>query len=105
LYTIENPIVRISRLTSPPHRDSDQGRTSFLFNGTVIQGYAGEPVAMALRRAGVLVLGRSPIDGTPRGAFCFMGVCQECRIRAADGHIAYACRLPVQANLRLTSDV
>jgi len=35
-----------------------------------------------------------------RGAFCFMGVCQECAIHV-DGAIRQACLTPVRAGLRV----
>jgi hypothetical protein len=47
-------------------------------------------VAGALLSAGIRHLRDSSRDGMPRGAFCFMGVCQECRI-FIDGRIQQAC--------------
>jgi aerobic-type carbon monoxide dehydrogenase small subunit (CoxS/CutS family) len=46
----------------------------------------------------VLRLRDSPRDGTPRGALCFMGVCQECVVRI-DGATVQACLVPVRAGL------
>lgn len=47
-------------------------------------------VAGALLSAGIRHLRNSPRDGMPRGAFCFMGICQECAI-FIDGRIQQAC--------------
>ena len=74
---------------------------TFTFLNNTVEGVEGEPVAAALRRAGITELGRSGVDGTPRGAFCFMGSCQECRVRI-DGTVAYACKAPVLPNMTVT---
>lgn len=66
-----------------------------------VNGIEGEPVAAALRRSGILELGQSGIDGTPRGAFCFMGSCQECRV-LINGAIDYACKASVLPNMTVT---
>lgn len=74
---------------------------TFTFLSQAVEGIEGEPVAAALRRAGITELGQSGVDGTPRGAFCFMGSCQECRVRI-DGAVAYACKAPVLPNMTVT---
>ncbi|GAA4484768.1 2Fe-2S iron-sulfur cluster-binding protein [Gluconacetobacter asukensis] len=76
----------------------------FSFEGRAMQGPEGEPLAAVLRRAGIVALGVSPRDGTPRGAFCFMGSCQECRV-LIDGTLAYACRATVRQDMQVTSYV
>ena len=60
----------------------------------------GEPLASALACAGLWRLRRSPRAGGPRGAFCFMGVCQECAIHV-DGVLRQACLTPVREGLRV----
>jgi D-hydroxyproline dehydrogenase subunit gamma len=67
----------------------------FSFDDKLIEAYAGETVAAALFAAGIRVLRQSPRAGTPRGTFCWMGLCQEC-IVVADGVRRPACRLEVQ---------
>lgn len=71
---------------------------SFTFDGAPQRAPAGEPLATALACAGVLGLRRSPAAGTPRGAFCFMGSCQECLV-LVDGVPRQACLVPVRAGL------
>jgi predicted molibdopterin-dependent oxidoreductase YjgC len=58
----------------------------------------GEALAVALSCAGVLKLRASPRAGGPRGAFCFMGACQECAI-FVDGALRQACLTPVTEGL------
>lgn len=58
----------------------------------------GEPLATALACAGIRLLRRSPRDSAPRGAFCFMGACQECAVYI-DGKLSQSCQTPVRAGL------
>jgi len=51
--------------------------------------------------AGRVVLRDSP-SGTPRGLFCGIGVCQECRV-VVDGVVSRACVTPVVAGMRVTT--
>lgn len=62
---------------------------------------AGISIAAALARAG-LGAPRSSISGMPRGAFCGMGVCFECRVRV-DGVERLACLTPVAAGMEIVS--
>lgn len=68
---------------------------SFRFDGAPMTGYAGETVAASLLAAGLRVLGHNPEDGSPRGLFCAMGVCQECVV-LVDGTRVEACRTIVR---------
>jgi predicted molibdopterin-dependent oxidoreductase YjgC len=60
----------------------------------------GLPLASALLAAGVRQLRASPTAGTPRGAFCLMGVCQECVV-SVDGAVRQACLTPVRAGMAI----
>lgn len=59
-------------------------------DGEPLRGVAGSTVASLLLANSVRVLRRSPRAGTPRGAFCLMGVCQEC-VLTIDGVVRQAC--------------
>lgn len=72
----------------------------FFFDGRPIDAHAGESVASALLAAGIRALRASPRAGQPRGAFCWMGLCQECTV-VADGVRRPACRLDVRAGMRV----
>ena len=74
----------------------------FTFDGTELFGHEGENLAVALIRAGRRHLRDAPVDGAPRGAFCCMGLCQECLVRI-DGLAVESCRLCVSAGLAVTS--
>jgi predicted molibdopterin-dependent oxidoreductase YjgC len=70
----------------------------FTFDDEPIAARAGMSLAAALLAAGVRVLGRNPVDGSPRGIFCAMGVCQECVV-VVDGARVEACRTVVREGM------
>jgi succinate dehydrogenase/fumarate reductase-like Fe-S protein len=70
----------------------------FSFEERPVEGYEGESVAAALLAAGWSVLRDSPNGNQPRGAFCWMGLCQECTV-VVDGIRRPACRTPCSAGL------
>lgn len=70
-------------------------------NGRPIEAMAGQSVAAALWASGIRTLRRSPREGAPRGAFCMMGVCQECLV-AIDGDTVQSCLVAVEPDLRVT---
>jgi predicted molibdopterin-dependent oxidoreductase YjgC len=74
----------------------ERGRAvRIVFDGRPIEAYLGESVASALLAAGIRMLRASPRADAPRGAFCWMGICQECVV-VADGVRRPACRLEVR---------
>lgn len=75
---------------------------AFRFDGRAIHAPRGMSVAAALLAAGVVHLRNAPCDAAPRGAFCMMGLCQEC-IVLADGIAIEACRLPASPDLDVRS--
>lgn len=72
------------------------------FDGTPVTARYGETVVVALLRAGHLHLRDAPGDGAARGAFCYIGLCQECVVRT-DGEVVESCRLPASEGLAVTS--
>lgn len=74
----------------------------FHFDGRVVAGHAGETVLAALLRAGIKHLRDAPADGAPRGAFCCMGLCQECLVQV-DGVSVESCRQTVFEGLNVQS--
>jgi D-hydroxyproline dehydrogenase subunit gamma len=76
---------------------------SFRVDGRPLEGFEGECLVVALGASGVLALRCSPAAGTPRGAFCLMGVCQECVV-VVDGELVPACAEPVRAGMDVVTD-
>lgn len=73
---------------------------TFHFDGAAVTGVVGESVVAALLRSGVTHLRSAPVDDAPRGAFCMMGLCQECAIRV-DGKIIEGCRALVLEGMKV----
>ncbi len=70
----------------------------FKFEGNLVDAYEGRTIAAALLAAGIRGLGHNPTDGTPRGMFCAMGVCQECVVLVNDARVE-ACRVVVREGM------
>ena len=70
-------------------------------DGTPLHAPAGQSLAAVLIDAGRTALRNSP-SGAPRGLFCGIGVCQECRV-VVDGVVSRACVTPVVAGMRVTT--
>ena len=56
----------------------------FTLDGKPIKGYEGEPIAVALRAAGVMTHRHTKKTGEPRGVFCAIGRCTDC-VMIVDG--------------------
>lgn len=68
-------------------------------DGRSLPSPIGVSLAAALLRAGVSTL-RYGIKGDARGAFCMMGVCQECILRV-NGRLEQACLVTVADGMRV----
>jgi len=77
-------------------------KVEFTFDGAAICGHAGESLAAALIRSGRLHLRDAPEDADPRGAFCLMGLCQECLV-VLEGQTVESCRIELQPGIDVTS--
>ena len=73
-------------------------KVGFSFDGETLSAFEGETLAAALYAQGRRTLRISRDDGGPRGAFCFMGVCQECVV-LIDGRQTEACRTLIRDGL------
>jgi len=50
----------------------------FTHDGNAMQGFEGEPIAVALRAAGVMAHRHTKKYDKPRGIFCAIGRCTDC---------------------------
>jgi predicted molibdopterin-dependent oxidoreductase YjgC len=73
-------------------------------DGVPVRAPAGQSIAAALLSAGREALRTSP-GGTPRGLYCGIGVCQECRVHVEGRGIVRACVTPVDAGMHVTTGV
>lgn len=63
----------------------EKGRmVEFEFDGKKISGYEGEPIAMALKAAGIQIHRYTSKKHKPRGIFCAIGRCTDC-VMIVDG--------------------
>jgi len=72
-----------------------------IVDGRPLQAPAGQSLGAALLEAGRRSLRDSP-GGSPRGLYCGIGVCQECRV-VVDGVVVRSCVTPVSAGMRVTT--
>ncbi|MDO4166393.1 MAG: (2Fe-2S)-binding protein [Eubacteriales bacterium] len=57
---------------------------TFTYDGKTLEGYEGEPIATALRAAGVMAHRYTAKRQEPRGVFCAIGRCTDC-VMVVDG--------------------
>lgn len=91
-------------LTHPILGAAPDGRiVTFTFDGQSVEGYEGEPIAAALLALGIRTLRRTERNGEPRGIYCGIGHCYECRV-TVDGAVGKrSCITHVQAGIRVES--
>jgi D-hydroxyproline dehydrogenase subunit alpha len=107
---VPNPVAR----ESPTHQSADRElrfsdpalrsarQIALTFDGRALHAYDGETIAAALAASGIAELGRRR-DGSPRGTWCGMGVCQECLVNI-DGVPSFrACMTAVTDGMTVAS--
>ncbi len=73
----------------------------FMYNDTEVQGYEGEPIAAALKAAGVMVHRYTRKEHKPRGIFCAIGRCTDC-VMVVDGTPnVRTCITPLKEGMRV----
>ncbi|MET3293008.1 UNVERIFIED_CONTAM: sarcosine oxidase subunit alpha [Brevibacillus sp. OAP136] len=75
---------------------------TFTFAGRQYTGLKGESIAAALLANGVRTLRHSEKKGEPRGLYCGIGHCYECRSHLDGAGEIRACITPVEAGMCLT---
>ncbi len=79
----EEALVRIEE--HPILGTFEKGRqVKFTLDGRELEGYEGEPIAEALRAAGVKIHRYTTKKHEPRGIFCAIGRCTDC-VMIVDG--------------------
>lgn len=77
---------------------------TFTFNGLIYKGLAGEPIAAALLANGVRTLRRHEKSGKPRGIYCGIGHCYECRVTVDGVPGVRACLTPLEDGMTVESE-
>ena len=83
----------------------ERQKVSFTFDGQTFTGYEGESLSAALLAKGVRTLRVHEETGMPRGIYCNIGHCFECRvtINGLDG--VRACMTPLEAGMNISSGI
>lgn len=73
-------------------------------DGRELTAGEGEILAVALWRHGVLALGHNPASGAPRGMYCGIGHCCECRVTIDGVPDVRSCLVPVRQGMAVSLD-
>ncbi|WP_106497803.1 (2Fe-2S)-binding protein [Lentibacillus sp. Marseille-P4043] len=76
---------------------------SFTFNNKDYKGLANESIAAALLANGIRTLRHHEESGTPRGIYCNIGHCFECRVTVNGQQGVRACLTPLQEGMIIES--
>ena len=70
-------------------------------DGKPLDALAGETLAAALWANGIITLGHHPDTGAPRGIYCGIGHCYECRVTVDGLPDVRSCLIPVREGMRV----
>lgn len=76
---------------------------AFTVDGEQVVAPERQSIAAALLGSGRRTLRHSPA-GEPRGIYCGIGACFECRVRVEGRGVVLGCLTPVQEGMRITTD-
>ncbi len=76
---------------------------TFTFDGVPVQALEGECLAAALWASGIRILRHSFSGRQPRGMYCGVGHCYECRVTVNGVRDRRACLTPVVAGMDVRS--
>lgn len=80
-----------------------QKEISFTFDGKKYTGYEGDTIASALLANGIRKLRVHEQSGTPRGIYCNIGHCFECRVSVDQKPDIRACLTEIKENMVIES--
>lgn len=82
--------------------EPQKGRVvKFMFDGNEIEGYEGEPIAAALRAAGVMTHRYTKKHHEPRGVFCAIGRCTDCVMVVNGNANVRTCITPLEEGMKV----
>lgn len=76
---------------------------SFTFDNKKYEALRDESIAAALLANGIRTLRHHEETGTPRGIYCNIGHCFECRVTVDGKQGVRACLTPIQEGMDVTS--
>src|SRR5699024_9025505 len=81
----------------------DRKVVTFTFNGQEYEAYEKDTIASALLANGIRTLRHHEQSGTPRGIYCNIGHCFECRVTVDNVANVRACLTPIKENMIIES--
>lgn len=87
----------------PILRPLQRKEINFTFNGQTYKGLEGEPIAAALLANNIRTLRVHEESGTPRGIYCNIGHCYECRVTVNGVQGKRACLTPLTHHMDINS--
>lgn len=81
----------------------ERKKITFQFDGQTIEGYENDTIASALLANGIRTLRRHENSGNPRGIYCNIGHCFECRVTVDNVTNVRACITPIRENMVVES--
>lgn len=94
-----NRIIKHPVLGNLPERK----KITFTFDGQTYEGYETDTIASALLADGIRTLRKHEESGTPRGIYCNIGHCFECRVTVNGVTNVRACLTPIEENMNIES--
>jgi predicted molibdopterin-dependent oxidoreductase YjgC len=89
-------------INSHPVLDFHHGKKIFFrFDGNEMEGFEGEPIAIALHANGVKVYRNTSNMKRPRGFFCAIGKCSSCFVIVDGTPNIRACVTPLKSGMRI----
>jgi predicted molibdopterin-dependent oxidoreductase YjgC len=73
----------------------------FSFDGRKMEGFAGDPIAMALHANGVRIYRETSEMKRPRGFFCAIGKCSSCFMVVDGVPNVRTCVTPLQPGMKI----
>lgn len=81
----------------------DKKMIEFTFDGKTYEGYEGDTIASALLANGIRKLRVHEESGNPRGIYCNIGHCFECRVTVNDISGVRACLTEIKPKMAVES--
>lgn len=76
-------------------------KVSFIFDDKKLEGVEGEPIAAALKAAGVMVHRYTKKRHEPRGIFCAIGRCTDCVMIVNGRPNVRTCITPLEEGMKV----
>ena len=93
-----------NRITAHPILDDIRVPDTYIYyHDQRIPAVTGEPIAAALYAAGIRIMRYTPKKNQPRGVFCGIGRCNDCKMTVNGVPNIRTCVTPVEEGMRVTT--